>query len=299
MFSLTVMMYHYVRDPGDEAEAGSGIPGLPVAQFESQVDRLAREHEMISWEDLKYHLATGRTLPPNACLLTFDDGVCDQYFNVFPALRRRGLSGLFFALAHPAPLRLALGHKLHYLLACMSPSQLREAVWARLDESQHARFARAEAKYCPEWTRAEVEVLKLVLQREMASEVEAITSELIVKFVGPEREIARKLYLSTEQIREMTRQGMHLGGHSETHPWLDFVDPARRSREIEASAEWLRQVEAAPYAFAYPYGGLAADAPALLRANGFAAGFTTREQVEQSDPFFIGRFDGERVAQSS
>ena len=37
-FSLTAMMYHYVRDPGDEAEAGSGIPGLPVARFEAQLD---------------------------------------------------------------------------------------------------------------------------------------------------------------------------------------------------------------------------------------------------------------------
>ena len=26
---LTVWMYHYVRDPGDAAEAGTGIPGLP------------------------------------------------------------------------------------------------------------------------------------------------------------------------------------------------------------------------------------------------------------------------------
>ena len=27
-FELTVMMYHYVRDRGDDAEAGSGIPGM-------------------------------------------------------------------------------------------------------------------------------------------------------------------------------------------------------------------------------------------------------------------------------
>ena len=30
---LTAWMYHYVRDPGDAAEAGSGIPGLPVARL--------------------------------------------------------------------------------------------------------------------------------------------------------------------------------------------------------------------------------------------------------------------------
>jgi len=30
---LTAWMYHYVRDPGDVAEASSGIPGLLVARF--------------------------------------------------------------------------------------------------------------------------------------------------------------------------------------------------------------------------------------------------------------------------
>jgi peptidoglycan/xylan/chitin deacetylase (PgdA/CDA1 family) len=93
----------------------------------------------------------------------------------------------------------------------------------------------------------------------------------------------------------MAAGGMHFGGHSQTHPWFDFIGPAQRAREIQASAEWLREVEQQPYAFAYPYGGLSDDAPSLLRSNGFAAAFTTREQVEQRDPFFIGRFDGEEL----
>src|SRR5439155_23013204 len=99
MFRLTAMMYHYVRDPGDAAEAGSGIPGLAVRQFEVQLDYLAREYEMLAWQEVKDYLALNRALPPRACLLTFDDGLSDHYLNVYPALQRRGLSGLFFALA--------------------------------------------------------------------------------------------------------------------------------------------------------------------------------------------------------
>jgi peptidoglycan/xylan/chitin deacetylase (PgdA/CDA1 family) len=287
------MMYHYVRDPGDQAEAGSGIPGLAVAQFESQLDYLALEHDIISWADLKSHLSTDAPLPSRAYLLTFDDGVCDHYINVYPALRRRGVSGLFFSLAHLEPMRLALGHKLHYLLAQMGVSRLREEIWRRLDQTQRVQFADAQGKYLALEPESEVDVLKLVLQRELSTEVAAITSELIAEFVGSEEAIAGKHYLTAEQINEMARQGMHFGGHSKSHPWLDFVDAAQRGREIQASAEWLRDVEQGPYAFAYPYGGLAPDAASLLSAHGFAAGFTTREQVEQTDPFFIGRFDGD------
>ena len=46
---LTVMMYHYVRDPGDAAEAGSGIPGMPVKTFETQMDELSRQHAFVTW----------------------------------------------------------------------------------------------------------------------------------------------------------------------------------------------------------------------------------------------------------
>ena len=47
---LTVMMYHYVRDPGDSAEAGSGISGMSVRDFEA--------HWMISRGSI--HLSAGR-----------------------------------------------------------------------------------------------------------------------------------------------------------------------------------------------------------------------------------------------
>ena len=128
-------MYHYVRDPGDGAEAASGIPGLPVAEFEMQVDDLARRYEMVAWPDVRDYVLHGRPLPLDACLLTFDDGVRDHYLNVFPALRARGLSGLFFALARKPGGGMPLPFKLHYLMAalgwsaCARPSGARASVF--------------------------------------------------------------------------------------------------------------------------------------------------------------------------
>src|SRR4026209_768861 len=93
---LTVMMYHYVRDPGDAAEAGSGIPGMPVKMFEAQLDKLSKQHIFVSWPDVRMALQEGKSLPSSACLLTFDDGVRDHYLNAFRILRERNLSVLFF-----------------------------------------------------------------------------------------------------------------------------------------------------------------------------------------------------------
>src|ERR1044071_5968261 len=93
---VTVRMYHYIRDPGDAAEAGSGIPGMSVKTFETQLDELAARHTFVTWSDVRMALREEKPLPSSACLLTFDDGVCDHYFNAFRILHQRNLSGLFF-----------------------------------------------------------------------------------------------------------------------------------------------------------------------------------------------------------
>jgi peptidoglycan/xylan/chitin deacetylase (PgdA/CDA1 family) len=302
-FSLTVMMYHYVHDPGDEAEAGSGIPGLPVTHFETQLDELARRHEMIGWPDLHAGLSGEKPPPPSACLLTFDDGLRDHYLNVFPALRSRGLSGLFFALARGPGDGMALGHKIHFLLARLGVERLREAVWLRLTPEAQAAYARAEERYRANGYAGgealEVGVLKSVLQRELSPEAQSLLSQLFEEHIGPEAEIAREFYLRRDQITEMAANGMSFGGHSRSHPWLDWVDASCQADEISASAAWLREVEAGPWAFAYPYGGHSAESPGLLRAHGFAAAFTTVEQVNHAHPFFIGRWDGELFARTT
>src|SRR5688572_33190624 len=91
---LTVMMYHYVRDPGDSAEAGSGISGMSVRDFESQLDELAQKHTFISWVDLRAALQEQKPLPASPCLLTFDDGVRDHYRSEERRVGKEGRSGL-------------------------------------------------------------------------------------------------------------------------------------------------------------------------------------------------------------
>lgn len=296
-FALTVMMYHYVRDPGDRCAGRTGIPGFGVAQFEAQLDALSQQFTPIAWPDLRAHLLAGRPLPEAACLLTFDDGLLDHYYTVFPILRARGLSGLFFALARPDPPALTLAHKIHFLLPVLGAAGLREALWSQLTPDQRERFRLAEARYRSKYDSGTpagaIDLLKAVLQRDLSAEVDTLLSGLFEKWVGSEAETAGAYYLSRPQIEAMRAGGMHFGGHSRSHPWFDWIGPAALADEIAASAGWLPEVEAGPWAFAYPYGGLNPAAPALLQAHGFAAAFTTREQIQHMEPFYIGRFDGE------
>jgi hypothetical protein len=242
-----------------------------------------------------------RSLPSSACLLTFDDGVIDHYVNVFRVLRRRDLSGLFFALDRSESDTLVLAHKIHFLLARMGLTQLRESILEKLNPAQRERFSAAEKQYQLKYPSTSLEgqinLLKAVLQRDLSVEVNPILSELFEIHVGSESEIARRYYLNNEQIREMVAGGMHFGGHSRNHHWFDWIDAEARAAEIKASASWLQQFESEPWAFAYPYGRLSDDAPQLMQKYGFIAAFTTQVQLSHSDPYSIGRLDGEEMVQ--
>lgn len=300
---LTVMMYHYVRDPGDDAEQGSGIAGFPVRAFEAQLDSLSRKHTFVTWADVRMAIQEDRPLPDSPCLLTFDDGVRDHYINAFRVLHDRNLSGLFFVLDRSDDDGLVLAHKIHFLLAKLGLPALRKAIWDRLETTQTEMFMQAESRYRLRHpstsTDSEINVLKAVLQRELSAQVDGLLSDLFEQYIGSEHETASRYYLSPEQIREMSAGGMHFGGHSHNHPWFDWINTEARAREIRASARWLQQFEPGPWAFAYPYGGLSDDSPELLQKHGFVAAFTTREQLQHSHPYYIGRLDGEELTQDA
>jgi len=298
---LTVMMYHYIRDRGDEAEAGTGISGMPVLAFEAQLDDLSNQHTFVTWPEVRMAVQGQKPLPTSACLLTFDDGVLDHYVHAFKILRERNISGLFFVMDRCAMEGLVLAHKIHFLLAKLGLTRLREILWENLNATQREQFTQAEKKYLSKYPPLSLDkginLLKAVLQRDLSMEVDSVLGNLFEAYVGSEKETARNYYLNSRQIQEMVAGGMHFGGHSQSHPWFDWIDAEARTVEIKASAERLQKIEPGPWAFAYPYGGLSEDSPALLQQHGFVAAFTTQTQLRHTDPYFIGRLDGEEIAQ--
>jgi hypothetical protein len=185
------------------------------------------------------------------------------------------------------------------LLAKLGLARLRDAIWEKLIPSQRGQFTQAEKryqlKYPPISLDKRINLLKAVLQRDLSAEVDPLLSDLFETHIGSEKETVRNYYLNPEQIHEMAAGGMHFGGHSRSHPWFDWIDTQARTVEIKASADWIQQFEPGPWAFAYPYGGLSDDSPALLKEHGFAAAFTTQTQLH-TNPYFM-RLDGEEMAQ--
>jgi peptidoglycan/xylan/chitin deacetylase (PgdA/CDA1 family) len=268
-----ILMYHYVRPADAPVRVGAGSVDLDT--FGAQLDHLCRTGTPITWRDV----ISDHPSAPDGFLLTFDDGHDDHHRYVVPMLLERDLSGVFFVMARDAAEGLTVGHRIHVLLAVMTWQELQAEVEGRLGRS----FG----------TLAELDDLKWQLQREQSMEVGPILSALIRERVGDEVDLARGLHLEPWQLEEMAEAGMTLGGHSRTHPWLDWLPEADVVREVGASRGQLEGLGIeTPWPFAYPYGAAPKRAGQVLADAGFAAGFVASGHGRR-DRWRLGRVDAE------
>lgn len=283
-------MYHYVRDA--DARPAVGYRGIDPATFEAQLDAICRLATPIGWHDLVAALNGGRELPPDAVMLTFDDGLADHHRVVLPHLVARQLPAIFFVLARDAHDGLTLGHQLHVLLGARSAVEVRAAVIDRFQDADRSRYLALESGLRKLGPPDPEDVWKRPLQRELASAAGPILAALIAEILGPEVDLAAELYLDSRQRADLVAEGMTLGGHGRDHSWLDWVGPVAIAREFDCSATLLAAYGPAPWPYAYAYGGVPRHAATTLRVKGFAAAFTTRTD-RRPNRFQIGRYDAD------
>ncbi len=291
---LLTIMWHYVRDAADRPAVGAGR--VEPATFDRQLDAIAAARAVVGWGDVVDALEGRRALPPDAALLTFDDGLVDHHAAVLPRLVARGWPAIVFATARRSGDRLSVGHRIHVLLADRSPARLRLDVLDRLGPADRSRFLGAERREAAAGLD-ELDILKRVLQRDLSGPAGPILSGLIEEQIGTEADVADALHLSRTQLDELDESGLTVGGHGLRHLWLDHEPAIVVRREIDASATFLAR-RRRPWAFAYPYGAASLAAIRGLARHPFRAAFLARPVVAAATPaathpFGLGRVDAE------
>jgi peptidoglycan/xylan/chitin deacetylase (PgdA/CDA1 family) len=294
-------MYHYVRDAA--ATPFPGLNALAPRQFAAQVDAIAQARSGITYDQFERAITRREPFDAPAALLTFDDGFVDHYESVFPALRDRGLSGVFFLAGLPLgdPPRVLNVHKTHFLIETLGAAGLAEAVQHSLREqpvAAGAAPARTPDVYRYDARSSDAE-LKHLLNYELPSGVaDAVLGELFAAHIGDEMAFARELYLSAAQIAEMRRAGMTFGFHTESHRVLSRLSPDAQRREVELGVSRVQALTGqSSVPFCYPYGHahtFDGTTIAALRAAGYATAFTTTRRAVDAlndDPFQLPRYD--------
>jgi len=222
---VAILRYHAVVDPPDNYYASPGI-GVSKREFERHVRYFAKRYRVLSLDEVVDALRTGKSLPKNAVVFTFDDGYADN-FHAAKILQRYRASGTIYltvsCIDRAEPFWL---FEANYLILKTKQPRLRLQALGKIIELDLSDTAKKNA--------AIREVVKIIKSNNRAVR-ETVRAQLRQQLADENyRAAADRVMLTWEQVREMMEMGMIMGGHTMTHLNLPNADPPEAREEIAA-----------------------------------------------------------------
>lgn len=294
---LLAVNFHYIQPEG-----GYPYPGIhptPAEVLGSQLEELGRSFEFVSGDDLVRAILSGGPLPERACVITFDDGLKEQYERAAPVLEGLGIQGIFFVCTQPIVEQRALTvHKLHRLRATNHPQRFLEqlvegahSMGLALDLDQVDQEAAArQYLYDDPATRR----IKYVLNHVIDFDDYERLVDLMFSRELDEAVFCKQMYMSRGEIQNLSRRHT-VGSHAHAHRPLALMRPARIRENLGLSRHILEDIVGGEVrVISYPYGGQTAVSHAVAEAAGsagFRAGFTMERSVNLSlrKPLLLAR----------
>ncbi|MBO9542510.1 polysaccharide deacetylase family protein [bacterium] len=237
---VPVLMYHRIHEEPD-------VLNISPERFAAQMRLLRECFSPISLSELVAHLHWGRPLPPDAVVVTFDDGYRDNYTHAFPILKAYDIPATFFVTTG------MIGERRHFwwdrVRRGLKPVAEVTAVWPELGH-------RLQGRSHDEQVRLVCAALKTLDT--------ATARERLERLCDPVVPDVRQT-MTWEELREMAAEGMEIGSHTVTHPILANQDPEEAAWEIQHSKETLeRELDRPVRHFAYPNGRMVDFSPTLM-----------------------------------
>ena len=284
-----IIMYHYVRElPNSRYPA---IKGLLTSQFHAQIKYLRDMGcNFLSVQDVMESAQSGKALPENGILLTFDDGYIDHYTNVFPVLDEYKIPGFF---SMPGKIirekKLLDVNRIHFILASTPVEKIIPRLFRELDYYRGHEFdipandeLYRKLAVPSRFDDGDTIFVKRVLQVELPVLLrDIITKHLFELCVGiPEFRFADELYLSMDQVKTMHRHGMTWGIHGYDHSWMNRMNPDELHKDItDALDVFSGVVDPGNWICCYPYGSVSDDVVRCVSSLGATGGMSTEVRV--------------------
>ena len=286
-----ILYYHRVIDfskvPFSRSSFYFEEIGVPVEVFEKQMRYLAKNHNIVSLEELARALNDGGRIPPNAVVVTFDDGYEDNYVYAYPILHKYNIPATIFVIAG----YVRSGRILWW-------DKLREVI-DRANSNVFRKIDLPEGIY-PQPIRRELFRLKLSTQEDKKSAYRKLTS--LMKNFDPEQcsvmvdDLAQRIgyrmedlpskysLLSWGQVNETMEDGISIGSHTVTHPDLTVCPYEKLKEEIEASKKLIEEMIGQPVSlFAYPSGRFNDLAKQITKGSDYIMACSTEDTLLNTD----------------
>lgn len=294
---LTVANFHYIREHFDAPFPS--IFGLTPSAFEYQLNELSRIGKFIGQGQLLRDTEAILASNHNYILITFDDGLQEQYVLAKPILDKLGIEAVYFinSINHLEK-EVSLVHKIHLLRSQISPTDLLQNMAESLSDSNLVltENEKQKAQQHYNYDDAQSAFLKYLLNFKLSSkQTELVINDLFPKYFDRQK-VVESLYMNTEQLRELSLLNM-LGNHTHSHFALGLLPTENIVAEISKTKEIIDNFgHPNKHMISYPYGSAeACQSPVadIAKQIGYQVGFTMERGINQapSNHLLLKRFD--------
>lgn len=297
--NLLIINYHYIDEPG-RYQYPAIYPVTPEA-FKKQLSIIGKHFRFVSGDDVLQAVSDNGSLPDQACLITFDDGLRCQFELALPILDELGIPALFFASGLPASRQTGLAvHKIHSVRARIEPRQL-------LDQFRSFALARnlvfdaeadaAQVRHIYLYDSFDAGLMKYYLNYKLTANLrDEFISEIFNELESDEAAWCRKTYIQQDNLIHLAERG-YLGSHTYNHLPLAQCEEMDIYQEIELNQQALQQLTGHRTPFiAYPYGNdrtVSRSVAEQASACGHQVGFTMERALNTTlaQPLLLARID--------
>jgi hypothetical protein len=232
-------LYHSVSDE-ELSHIKHVIRYKTTKQFEDDLDYLLKNFQFVDWQEFKAFTSGNFKPKKKIALLTFDDGFREFYEVVAPVLERKGIYACNFV--NPA----FIDNK-DMMFRCKA-SLLADAVEKNktIDPEVYRMFS------------LDNHVEKGILQKKILSVnyqgrevLDELAEKIEVDFKAYSQE--HQPYLSSEELKELTRKGFGISSHSWDHPKYGDLSLKEQMETTDKTFAYLKKNGFLYESFAFPF----------------------------------------------
>lgn len=299
MPKLALINYHYIRK--SFSSCYPGIFGVTPNHFLEQLNLLQNEGRFIHQKDLKNHIEYGKALPEKSLIITFDDGLAEQYFYALPILQKLNIPAVFFVNSSIITNRKILSvHKVHLIKSAINEYDFLSRIKKfTLYHNISINFDDIKIKATKHYQYDTVEsaLIKYLLNFELTLELrEYLIGDIFnLLFRESEDEIFSKLYMNSRQIKKLADLG-YLGSHGHNHLPIGLLSEEDQIYQLQQSKSILEEVtQQKIYGISFPYGSLEASNVSFrkMETSNYVYGVTIEKAVNTVplNRFYLARLD--------
>jgi peptidoglycan/xylan/chitin deacetylase (PgdA/CDA1 family) len=275
-YSLRCLVFHDVSPRRSPFTSGINVTTTPE-EFEATLGFIKKYYSPVSLQEVLTNSNDGK-LPSDALLLTFDDAYASVSEFAAPLCKQLGIPAVFFVnAAFVDNRRLAPDNLICYVTDLYGMERINAAARSVFAEKAKTWQSLSEVfgVFLPSLSMAERESFLKALREQAGIEEENLASE-------------SKLYITSDQLRSLSLQGIEIGNHTYTHTHCRKLTGKDLASEINGNKSELEAMSGERVrAFSVPYGAAKDMTPELakvLRESGHQAVFLSESVANPRKP---------------